>query len=111
MRILKYCPLVFLVAQEIALLILRGNSGVSYNLSTFGSKFTLIEWLFWAFPVMLILEVLIRWKCELKQLKQVQDENDHYFDRIGTIDRLRWLVFENYMRKRFGTNNIDEFAY
>ena len=38
-------------------------------------------------------------------------DNESYFDRLGQMDRLRWLVFEGYMRKNYGVKMIDDTAF
>lgn len=109
-KILKYTPFIFLIATELVLLILRGT-GVNHSLGILGSKKTVIDWIFFWFPVILVVELIIKFRGGLDFFHQVRDKTSVYFSRIGHLDRLKWLVFETWMRQEYNMKMIDDVAF
>ena len=109
-KILKYTPFIFLIASELVLLILSGT-GVNHSLGIFGSKQTVIDWIFFGFPFMLAVELIIKFRGGLDVFHQVRDKESVYFSRLSNLDRLKWLVFESWMRKEHNMKMIDDVAF
>ena len=50
-------------------------------------------------------------KEKLEKFRKLHGDDESYFDRLGHMDRLRWLVFEGQMRKTYGVKMIDDIAF
>jgi hypothetical protein len=41
----------------------------------------------------------------------VYGDEDSYFERLGQLDRLRWIVHEVYIRQTYGVKMIDDTSF
>jgi len=50
-------------------------------------------------------------KERLEKLREMHGDEESFFDRLGDLDRMRWLVHEASIRKIFGVKQIDDGAF